>query len=64
VATAVARQKVQNVVAAPQHFTLKRLAAPHDVAHQQFRRVKNYRHLPLLNQALQNRLSLTHSAAA
>lgn len=33
-------------------------------AERQFRRVKNYRHLPLLKHALQNRLSLTHSAAA
>jgi transposase-like protein len=30
----------------------------------QFRRVKHHRHLPLLKQALQNRLSLTNSAAA
>jgi hypothetical protein len=30
----------------------------------QFRRVKGYRHLPLLKHALQNRLSLTQSAAA
>lgn len=30
----------------------------------QFRRVKNHRHLPLLKHALQNTLSLTHSAAA
>lgn len=30
----------------------------------QFRRVKNHRHLPLLKQALQNRLSPTNSAAA
>jgi transposase-like protein len=30
----------------------------------QLRRVKNYRHLPLLKHALQHRLSLTHSAAA
>lgn len=30
----------------------------------QFRRVKNHRHLPLLKQALQNRLSNTKSAAA
>lgn len=33
-------------------------------AERQFRRVKGYRHLPLLKHALQNRLSLTHSAAA
>ena len=33
-------------------------------AERQFRRVKNYRHLPLLKHALQHRLSLTHSAAA
>jgi transposase-like protein len=33
-------------------------------AEQQFRRVKGYRHLPLLEHALQNRLSLTNSAAA
>lgn len=31
---------------------------------QQFRRVKHYRDLPLLQQALQNKLSLTPSAAA
>lgn len=31
---------------------------------QQFRRVKNHRHLPLLKQALQNKLSNTKSAAA
>jgi len=30
----------------------------------QFRRVKHFRHLPLLQQALQNKLSLTPSAAA
>lgn len=30
----------------------------------QFRRVKHHRHLPLLKQALQNKLSLTNSAAA
>ena len=30
----------------------------------QFRRVKNYRHLPLLQQALHGKLSLTNSAAA
>jgi len=30
----------------------------------QFRRVKHHRHLPLLKQALRNRLSLTNSAAA
>ena len=33
-------------------------------AERQFRRVKNYRQLPLLKQALQHKLSLTHSAAA
>jgi len=33
-------------------------------AERQFRRVKNYRHLPLLKHALQNRLSLTQSVAA
>jgi transposase-like protein len=31
---------------------------------QQFRRIKNHRHLPLLKQALQNKLSITKSAAA
>jgi len=30
----------------------------------QLRRVKNYRHLPLLKHALQHRLSLTQSVAA
>ena len=34
------------------------------MAKRQFRRVKNYRHLPLLKHALQNILSLTQSAAA
>jgi len=29
----------------------------------QFRRIKNYRHLPLLKQALQNKLVLTSTAA-
>jgi hypothetical protein len=31
---------------------------------QQFRRIKGHRHLPLLQHALQTRLSLTNSAAA
>ena len=33
-------------------------------AERQFRRVKGHRHLPLLQQALQATLSVTHSAAA
>ncbi|MHB1163478.1 MAG: IS256 family transposase [Minisyncoccota bacterium] len=44
--------------------TLRWCASALWAADRQCRRVKNYRHLPLLKHALQNRLSLTQSVAA
>jgi len=43
---------------------LRRCASALWATERQLHRVKSHRHLPLLKHALQNTLSLTHSAAA